>query len=114
MVGDAPCQCFSPGSIQTVSPGRISWIGSPHFCTRPSPDMTNSVCPRGWVCQLVRAAGSNVTTTARTRAGAGASLTGSCRTVPVKFSAAGLAEGREPTLLISMAMVLLCWAGTLA
>src|SRR5829696_6438862 len=25
----APCQCFSPGSNQTTSPGRISWTGPP-------------------------------------------------------------------------------------
>jgi hypothetical protein len=26
-VGDAPCQCFSPGSNRTTSPGRIFSIG---------------------------------------------------------------------------------------
>ena len=29
--GVAPCQCFSPGSNQTMSPGRISSIGPPHL-----------------------------------------------------------------------------------
>jgi hypothetical protein len=26
-VGEAPCQCFSPGEIKTTSPGLISSIG---------------------------------------------------------------------------------------
>jgi hypothetical protein len=30
VVGAAPCQCFSPGGIHTVSPGLISRIGPPH------------------------------------------------------------------------------------
>ena len=38
VVGDAPCQCFSPGGIQMTSPGRISSIGPPHRCARPAPD----------------------------------------------------------------------------
>src|SRR5688500_6330054 len=29
VVAVAPCQCFSPGGIQTTSPGRISSIGPP-------------------------------------------------------------------------------------
>jgi hypothetical protein len=29
VVGVAPCQCFSPGENQTISPGRISLIGPP-------------------------------------------------------------------------------------
>ena len=43
VVGAAPCQCFSPGGIQTTSPGRISSTGPPHRCTRPAPDVTTSV-----------------------------------------------------------------------
>src|SRR5438309_1639910 len=35
VVGDAPCQCFSCGSNQTTSPGRISSIGPPSRCARP-------------------------------------------------------------------------------
>ena len=34
VVGDAPCQCFSPGGNQTTSPGRISSIGPPHRCSQ--------------------------------------------------------------------------------
>lgn len=41
--GAAPCQCFSPGAIQIVSPGRISLTGSPSSWNLPSPDMTWSV-----------------------------------------------------------------------
>src|SRR4249920_2726766 len=29
----APCQCFSPGGIHTVSPARISRLGPPQVCT---------------------------------------------------------------------------------
>ena len=32
VVGAAPCQCFSPGAMQTTSPGRISSIGPPQRC----------------------------------------------------------------------------------
>src|SRR5438067_1419127 len=35
--GPAPCQCFSPGAIHTVSPGRISRTGPPQSAIRPSP-----------------------------------------------------------------------------
>ena len=31
--------------------------GPPQRCTRPTPAVTISVCPSGWVCQAVRAAG---------------------------------------------------------
>jgi hypothetical protein len=82
--GLAPCQCFSPGATQIESPGLIGWIGSPSFWMSPEPAMTCSVCPRGWVCQLVRAPGSKRTMTERTRAGASASTIGSCHTVPMK------------------------------
>ena len=37
MFGAAPCQCFSPGGNQTVSPARTSRIGPPKVCTRPIP-----------------------------------------------------------------------------
>lgn len=43
VVGAAPCQCFSPGAIQTTSPGRISSIGPPQRCTRPQPAVTIKV-----------------------------------------------------------------------
>src|SRR5579871_5472690 len=40
VVGVAPCQCFSPGAIQTMSPGRISSIGQPSRCAHPYPAVT--------------------------------------------------------------------------
>ena len=61
VVGDAPCQCFSPGGHEITSPGRITLIDPPHLCTKPQPEVTMSVWPRGCVCQLLRAQGSNVT-----------------------------------------------------
>src|SRR5581483_4187975 len=102
VVGAAPCQCFSPGGNQTTSPGRISSTGPPHRCARPQPAVTIRVWPSGWVCQAVRAPGSNVTLAAATRPGAGASNSGSIRTAPVNQSAGPLPDGREPLRLMSM------------
>src|SRR5215207_8586312 len=102
VVGAAPCQCFSPGGNQTTSPGRMSSTGPPHRWARPTPDVTTSVWPSGWVCHAVRAPGSNVTLAPAARAGTGASNNGSMRTVPVNHSAGPLADGCEPLRLISM------------
>src|SRR5438874_12494870 len=99
VVGVAPCQCFSPGANQTTSPGRISSIGPPSRCAHPSPDVTISVWPNGCICQAVRAPGSNVTLAPRTRAGSGASNSGSILTVPVNQSADPFVELCEPDLL---------------
>src|SRR5438309_6673443 len=99
-VGDAPCQCFSPGSNQTTSPGRISSIGPPSRCARPEPKVTISVCPSGCVCHAVRAPGSNVTALPAARAGALAANRGSIRTVPVNQSAGPLPDGCEPLRVI--------------
>src|SRR5712671_2141410 len=96
LVGEAPCQCFSLGGIHTVSPGRISRTGPPLVCTRPTPEMTKSVWPSGWVCHAVRAPGSNATRAELTRAGAGGVLIGSCQTVPVNQSLDARRVGREP------------------
>src|SRR5436853_630240 len=68
VVGEAPCQCFSPGENEITSPGRISSIGPPHRCARPVPNTTIRVCPRGCVCHAVRAPGSNVTLAPAARA----------------------------------------------
>src|SRR5579885_2380963 len=102
VVAVAPCQCFSPEGNQITSPGRISSTGPPQRCAQPQPDVTIKVCPSGCVCQAVRAPGSNVTLATRTRAGSGASNSGSMRTVPVKYSVGPLPEGCEPILLISI------------
>src|SRR5271166_5699946 len=102
MVGIAPCQCFSPGENQITSPGRISSTGSPQRCAQPQPAVTIRVCPSGWVCQAVRAPGSNVTLAPRTRAGEGALKSGSTRTEPVKYSSGPLPEGCVPLRLISI------------
>src|SRR3954467_6176506 len=103
VVGLAPCQCLSPGGNQITSPGRISSMGPPSRCTRPAPAVTISVWPSGWVCQAVRAPGSNVTAAPATRAGVGAVNSGSMRTVPVNQSAGPLPEGFEPLRAISIA-----------
>src|ERR671937_678667 len=100
VVGVAPCQCFSLGGNQTTSPGRISSIEPPSRCAQPTPDVTINVWPNGCVCQAVRAPGSNVTLAPRTRAGSGASNSGSIRTLPVNQSEDPLLELCEPALLI--------------
>src|SRR5579863_254916 len=102
VVGDAPCQCFSFGGIQTTSPPLISGTLPPNVCTRPQPETTNKVWPSGWVCQWVRAPGSKRTNPERTRAGAGASMIGSCQTIPVNDSAGPRRDGTEPLGRISM------------
>src|SRR5208283_2229252 len=95
-------QWFSPGENQITSPGRISSTGPPQRCAQPQPAVTTRVCPSGWVCQAVRAAGSKVTLAPKTRAGEGALKSGSTRTAPVKYSAGPLPEGCEPLRLISI------------
>jgi hypothetical protein len=50
----------------------------------------------------VRAPGSKRTRPERTRAGAGASMIGSCHTVPVKLSAGPRRVGRDPQAKMSM------------
>src|SRR5229473_2782721 len=110
----APCQCFSPGSNHTTSPGRMSSTAPPQRCTQPGPDVTIRVWPSGCVCQAVRAPGSNVTLAPRTRAGSGASNKGSTRTAPVKYSAGPFPEGREPLRLISMALCSFAFQPSLA
>src|SRR5581483_105061 len=102
VVGVAPCQCFSPGENQIMSPGRISSTGPPQRCARPQPAVTISVWPSGWLCHAVRAPGSNVTLAPTARAGSGAWNRGSMRTVPVKYSTCPLPEGCEPLLLMSI------------
>src|SRR5690242_15149409 len=102
VVGVAPCQCFSLAGHQTTSPARISSFGAPLLCTQPHPEVTIKVCPSGCVCHADRAPGSKVTLAQRTRAGSGASNSGSIRTLPVKYSAGPLFEGCEPLFLIFM------------
>src|SRR6266481_819304 len=106
VVDAAPCQCFSPGPNQIASPGRISSIGPSQRCAQPRPDVTINVWPNGCVCQAVRAPGSKVTLAPRTRAGSGASNSGSMRTVPVKYSAGPVLELCEPFFLISISLFL--------
>src|SRR5213595_3976761 len=109
VVAAAPCQCFSPGGIQTTSPGRICSTGPPQRCARPAPAVTIRVWPSGWVCQAVRAPGSNVTLAPDTRAGSGAWNSGSMRTVPENHSAGPTPEACEPHLLMSICVLYFRW-----
>src|SRR2546423_13619950 len=102
IVGVAPCQCFSLGANQITSPGRISSIGPPSRWAQPRADVTISVWPNGCVCHAVRAPGSNVTLAPRTRAGSGASNSGSMRTLPVKYSPGPFPDSWEPLYLMSI------------
>ena len=84
VVGEAPCQCFSPGGNMTTSPGRISSTGPPQRCTRPTPAVTISVCPSGVGVPGGAGARLKVTLAPVPRAGSDAWKSGSIRTVPVK------------------------------
>ena len=106
VAGVAPCQCFSPGANQTTSPGRMSSTGPPSRWAHPQPHVTIRVWPSGWVCQAVRAPGSNVTLAHWTSAGSGAWNSGSMRTFPVNQSEGPFVEGCVPALLISMSIFL--------
>ena len=66
-VAAAPCQCSSPGSKKTRSPGRMTSIGPPRRCARPTPSVTQIVWPFGCVCHAVRAPGVKWTLVALTR-----------------------------------------------
>jgi hypothetical protein len=108
VVGDAPCQCLWPGGHQITSPARISTMASPSHWVQPQPAVTSRVWPSGWVCQAERAPGSKVTLAHETREGAGALLSGSIRTVPVKYSSGPFIEGCEPTRLSCMLFLSFC------
>jgi hypothetical protein len=98
--GAAPCRCFSPGAIQTTSPGWISPTAPSSRCTRPRPKRTINVRPSGGVCQAVRAPGSKVTAAPAPPPGALASKGGSIRTAPVNPSTL-LRAMRSPTLALA-------------
>jgi hypothetical protein len=68
--------------------------------------ITTSVWPRGWVCQAVRAPGSNVIDALLARAGSVRSKRGSIRTLPVNQSAGPFPDGRVPMREISMCVLL--------
>ena len=76
-VAQAPCQCSSPGSKKTRSPGRIASTGPPRRWQRPMPSSTQIVWPFGCVCQAVRAPGVKWTHVALTRDEAAGAATGS-------------------------------------
>ena len=99
VVGDAPCQCFSPGANQTTSPGRISSIGRAfalHAAEARQDDQRlpeRMGVPGGAGAGLERDGGAG-----RPVPGAPAWKSGSMRTVPVNYSAGPLAEGCAPAL----------------
>ena len=84
--GAAPCQCSSPGSKKTRSPGRITSSGPPRRWQRPSPSTTKIVCPFGCVCHAVRAPGVKWTLLALTREPSDGAATVSMKTAPVNQS----------------------------
>ena len=75
--GAAPCQCSSPGSKKTRSPGRMTSTGPPRRWARPMPSVTKMVWPLGWVCQAVRAPGVKWTLLALRREAAEGAATAS-------------------------------------
>src|SRR4051812_18757445 len=102
VVDVAPCQCLSRGGHQTTSPARISTFGPTSLCTQPQPWVTTSVCPSGCQCHADLAPGSKVTSAHELRAGSAACMSGSMRTLPVKYSCGPLPDGCEPLFLISI------------
>jgi hypothetical protein len=66
------------------------------------PDVMCNACPSGCVCQKVRAPGSKRTHPARSIAGSGAWMIGSCHTIPVKLCAGPRRDGRDPQAIMSM------------
>src|ERR687894_791991 len=61
VVGEAPCQCLTPGGHQTTSPALISRTLPPHSAVRPTPAVTTRRCPAGCVCHADLAPASKVT-----------------------------------------------------
>jgi hypothetical protein len=92
---------FTRRDPDSVSRSNLS-NGSAPGLARLTPERTCRVCPNGWVCQAVRAPGSKLTRAARARAGAGASMIGSCPTVPVNASAGARLVSIVPAARISM------------
>src|SRR5213593_2379547 len=85
-VGAAPCQWFSPGSKKTRSPGRMTSTGPPSRWQRPTPSVTQIVCPCGCVCQAVRAPGVKCTLAAPSRDSSERAAIASMYTDPVNQS----------------------------
>src|SRR5947208_1396807 len=104
VVGEAPCQCFTPGGVQITSPERISSTAPPHCCTRPTPPVTMSNCPLGCVCHAERAPASNDTDAHDAPMPSVASKRGVTCTVPVKVSEGPCRVGREPLRV----MIIVC------
>src|SRR6185437_6940891 len=107
VVGVAPCQWRWFDGQQMMSPVLISSIGPPSHRVQPLPAVTISTCPSGWVCQALRAPGSNVTLAPDTLAPPMPLNGASMRTVPVKYSAGPVTDGGEPLRMISMVVLLL-------
>src|SRR5215210_6157534 len=61
VVGEAPCQCLTPGGHQMESPALISRTLPPHSWVRPTPAVTTRRCPAGCVCHADLAPASKVT-----------------------------------------------------
>ena len=90
---------------QTTSPGRIRHV-PPSHSAHPAPAVMIRVCPRGWVCQAVRAPVRSHAPRRKTRDGSGALLSGSMRTLPVKGSRWPRCEGCDPARFRIMAILL--------
>ncbi len=58
VLGDAPCQCFSPGSNQTTSPGWISSTGPPRARLRTCQEGRREKAPPAGGCARTGAQGA--------------------------------------------------------
>src|SRR5919112_1184745 len=102
-IGDAPCQCCTPGGVQMVSPARNAWMAPPFCWMRPVPAVTIRSCPLGCVCHAERAPASNDTEAQDARMLSFASKSGVTRTLPVNVAdgpgCAGLDAPRVMTMV---------------
>src|SRR6185437_3783475 len=80
--------------------------GPPSACTSPMPATTKSTCPSGCLCHAVRAPGSKLTRTKRTRDGSSPMAISSIQTVPVNQSSGPLRVVRSLAVTIFMGMFL--------
>ena len=102
VVGEAPCQCFSPGGHQTTSPGRIVRALPALALHQAAASGHDQVLPEGMrVPRRARAGLERDAVDERPRRLDGRNR-GSRRTAPLNVSAGPFAEGREPLRWISM------------
>jgi hypothetical protein len=98
----APCQCFSPGSIHTTSPGRDVRDGAAYTLHVPETRRDDQRLTKGMRVPCGAGARLERDDGPETRAGASLWNGESTRTWPVKYSDGPRLEGCEPFLVMFM------------